>query len=170
MEEALRARLAEAVRSFHIPRLHEIPDVGLYLEQVTRYVNGVLEGCGIPPLTASMVSNYVKQHIIPGPEKKAYRAESIAYLIFVACVKNVVSMEDIRSLIDIQKGSYEFEVAYNYFCAEFENLMQVIFGCREKSEQVGISQSNEKELLRAALLSVTFKLYLDTTFRLLQEE
>ena len=57
MEEALRARLAEAVRSFHIPRLHEIPDVGLYLEQVTRYVNGVLEGCGIPPLTASMVSN-----------------------------------------------------------------------------------------------------------------
>ena len=29
------------------PRLHEIPDVGLYLEQVTRYVNGVLEGCGI---------------------------------------------------------------------------------------------------------------------------
>lgn len=70
MEEALRARLAEAVRSFHIPRLHEIPDVGLYLEQVTRYVNGVLESCGIPPLTASMVSNYVKQHIIPGPEKK----------------------------------------------------------------------------------------------------
>ena len=97
-------------------------------------------------------------------------AESIAYLIFVACVKNVVSMEDIRSLIDIQKSSYEFEVAYNYFCAEFENLMQVIFGCREKPEQVGISQSNEKELLRAALLSVTFKLYLDTTFRLLQEE
>ena len=97
-------------------------------------------------------------------------AESIAYLIFVACVKNVVSMEDIRSLIDIQKSSYEFEVAYNYFCAEFENLMQVIFGSREKPEQVGISQSNEKELLRAALLSVTFKLYLDTTFRLLQEE
>ena len=93
MEEALRVRLAETVRSFHIPRLHEIPDVGLYLEQVTRYVNGVLESCGIPPLTASMVSNYVKQHIIPGPEKKAYRAESIAYLIFVACVKNVVSME-----------------------------------------------------------------------------
>lgn len=88
----------------------------------------------------------------------------------MACVKNVVSMEDIRSLIDIQKSSYEFEVAYNYFCAEFENLMQVIFGCREKPEQVGISQSNEKELLRAALLSVTFKLYSDTTFRLLQEE
>lgn len=71
MEEALRARLAEAVRSFHIPRLHEIPDVGLYLEQVTRYVNGVLEGCGIPPLTASMVSNYVKQHIIPGPGEES---------------------------------------------------------------------------------------------------
>ena len=80
MDENMRSRLAESVRSFHIPRLGEIPDVGLYLEQVTRYVNQSITGCGLSPITASMVSNYVKQKIIPGPEKKAYGAESIAYL------------------------------------------------------------------------------------------
>ena len=89
MDENMRSRLAESVRSFHIPRLGEIPDVGLYLEQVTRYVNQSITGCGLSPITASMVSNYVKQKIIPGPEKKAYGAESIAYLIFVSCIKSV---------------------------------------------------------------------------------
>ena len=66
MDENMRSRLAESVRSFHIPRLGEIPDVGLYLEQVTRYVNQSITGCGLSPITASMVSNYVKQKIIPG--------------------------------------------------------------------------------------------------------
>lgn len=70
MDENMRSRLAESVRSFHIPRLGEIPDVGLYLEQVTRYVNQSITGCGLSPITASMVSNYVKQKIIPGPEKR----------------------------------------------------------------------------------------------------
>ena len=102
MDENMRSRLAESVRSFHIPRLGEIPDVGLYLEQVTRYVNQSITGCGLSPITASMVSNYVKQKIIPGPEKKAYGAKSIAYLIFVSCIKSVVAMDDIRALIGIQ--------------------------------------------------------------------
>lgn len=46
MDENMRSRLAESVRSFHIPRLGEIPNVGLYLEQVTRYVNQSITGCG----------------------------------------------------------------------------------------------------------------------------
>ena len=67
MDENKRSHLAESVRSFHIPRLGEIPDVGLYLEQVTRYVNRSIAGCGLSPITSSMVSNYVKQKIIPAP-------------------------------------------------------------------------------------------------------
>lgn len=69
MDENMRSRLAESVRSFHIPRLGEIPDVGLYLEQVTRYVNQSITGCGLSPITASMVSNYVKQKIIPAVKR-----------------------------------------------------------------------------------------------------
>lgn len=170
-EEERNERLAEPVRAFHMPRYAEIPDVGLYLEQVTRYVNRSLEGCGLGPITASMVSNYVKQRIIPGPEKKAYSAESIAYLLFVACIKSVTALEDIRMMIGIQKETYELEVAYTYFCEEFENLLQFVFGLREQAEKVGSGEeTDEKRLLRAALLSVTHKLYLDAYLRALQEE
>lgn len=169
--EAEKCRaLAEPLREFHIPRLHEIPDVGLYLEQVTRYVNHALSGCGVSPITAAMVSNYVKQKIIPSPEKKAYSAEAIAYLIFVTCVKSVTAMEDIRRLIGIQQETYDFPVAYAYFCEEFENLLQFVFGLRDAPAAVGGEETDEKRLLRAALLSVTHKLYLDAYLGLLREE
>lgn len=167
MDEEKYERLAEPIRAFHVPRLQEIPDVGLYLEQVTRYVNHSLAGCGVSPVTASMVSNYVKQKIIPGPAKKTYAPESVAYLIFVACVKSVATMEDIRRLIAIQQGSYELAAAYDYFCEEFENLLQYVFGLRPAPAAVGGEETDEKRLLRAALLSATHKLYLDAYLRLL---
>lgn len=146
------------------------PDVGLYLEQVTRYVNQSITGCGLSPITASMVSNYVKQKIIPGPEKKAYGAESIAYLIFVSCIKSVVAMDDIRALIGIQHETYDLPTAYHYFCEEFENLIRYVFGASDHLASVGQDESDEKELLRSALLSVTHKLYLDAYLRLLRQD
>ena len=170
MDENKCSHLAESVRSFHIPRLGEIPDVGLYLEQVTRYVNRSIAGCGLGPITSSMVSNYVKQKIIPGPEKKAYGAESIAYLIFVSCIKNVAAMDDIRTLIAIQRATYDLPTAYHYFCEEFENLICYIFGASDQLKSVGKDKTDEKLLLRSALLSVTHKLYLDAYLRLLREE
>ena len=156
MDEDMRSRLAESVRSFHIPRLGEIPDVGLYLEQVTRYVNQSITGCGLSP--------------IPGPEKKAYGAESIAYLIFVSCIKSVVAMDDIRALIGIQHETYDLPTAYHYFCEEFENLIRYVFGASDHLASVGQDESDEKELLRSALLSVTHKLYLDAYLRLLRQD
>ena len=170
MEAAKHAQLADSVRSFHIPRLNEIPNVGLYLEQVVRYVNQSIVDCGLSPITASMVSNYVKQRIIPGPEKKVYGVESIAYLIFVSCVKSVAAMDDIRTLISIQQETYDLTTAYHYFCEEFENLIRYVFGASDRLESVGSDQTDEKKLLRSALLSVTHKLYLDAYLRLLRED
>ena len=170
MEAAKHAQLADSVRSFHIPRLNEIPNVGLYLEQVVRYVNQSIVDCGLSPITASMVSNYVKQRIIPGPEKKVYGVESIAYLIFVSCVKSVAAMDDIRTLISIQQKTYDLPTAYHYFCEEFENLIRYVFGASDHLASVGQDESDEKELLRSALLSVTHKLYLDAYLRLLRQD
>lgn len=170
MEAAKHAQLADSVRSFHIPRLNEIPNVGLYLEQVVRYVNQSIVDCGLSPITASMVSNYVKQRIIPGPEKKVYGVESIAYLIFVSCVKSVAAMDDIRTLISIQQETYDLPTAYHYFCEEFENLIRYVFGASDHLASVGQDESDEKELLRSALLSVTHKIYLDAYLRLLRQD
>lgn len=79
--KALERRTLEQFSNFSFPEYEEIPDVGLYLKQVVRYIAGVLEPLGIQPLTASMISNYVKQGLIASPEKKMYFREQIALLM-----------------------------------------------------------------------------------------
>ena len=58
------------VLAFHLPRYFEIPDVGLYLKQVVKYINDILSPLGLPEMTASMISNYVKQGLIDKPVRK----------------------------------------------------------------------------------------------------
>ena len=79
-------------------------------------------------------------------------------------------MDDIRALIGIQHETYDLPTAYHYFCEEFENLIRYVFGASDRLESVGQDESDEKELLRSALLSVTHKLYLDACLKLLRED
>ena len=80
MEKEVKTMI-EDINGFRLPRYTQIPDVGLYLEQVVRYVNAHLAPLGEPELTSSMVSNYVKQGLIPSPVKKSYAAEHLARLL-----------------------------------------------------------------------------------------
>lgn len=165
MNAEYKQAILDYVAQFHLPRYRELPDFGLRLEQVTKYVNRYAP----TPITGSMVSNYVKQKIIPGPEKKSYGPDSIGYLIFVSYVKNVMSLEDIREMAQVQRSSYEMSVAYDYFCEELENLLQYVVGLKEAPDCIGKSQSEQKNLLRTALLSITYKIYLDQYWALYRQ-
>ena len=79
-------------------------------------------------------------------------------------------LEDIRLMMEVQKSSYELQVAYDYFCDELENLLQYVCGLRETPAVVGSTRSQEKELLRTALLSITYKIYLDQYLSLIRAE
>ena len=57
--------MAESIRDVRLPRYEEIPNVGLYLEQVTKYIEEYLAPIENLTITASMISNYVKQKIMP---------------------------------------------------------------------------------------------------------
>lgn len=166
MNAQYRKKIAAYVEGFRLPRYRELPDIGLRLEQVTRYAGRYVPSA----ITGSMVSNYVKQKIIPGPVKKAYSRESIAYLIFVFYIKNVMPLEDIRLMMDVQRDSYPLDVAYDYFCDELENLLQYVCGLKQAPEAVGSTHTAEKELLRTALLSITYKIYLDQYLKMIRED
>ena len=83
---------------------------------------------GEPALTSSMVSNYVKQRLIPAPQKKLYTAQHLARLLFIAVVKPVVPLDGLRMMFGIQEDSYALQTAYDYFCDEFENMLGAAFG------------------------------------------
>ena len=156
------------ISEFHIPRYRELPDVGLYLDQVAKYINSGLEALGCQEITTSMVSNYVKKGYIASPVKKQYYAEQIAYLFFIAVAKNVLSMENISRLFEMQRRTYETQVAYDYFCQELENMLQFIFGYKEELEEVGTTASEAKKILRSAITAMAQIIYLRYCFEVME--
>lgn len=148
-----------------MPRYHEIPNVGLYLEQTAKYINGYLAPLGNMEMTTSMISNYVKKGYISNPVKKQYYADQIAYLFFIAIAKNVLSMENIQKLFEMQKGTHDTQTAYDYFCSELENMLQFIFGIKDKVDEIGRDAGIEKKMLRSTIISVAHIIYLSHQFK-----
>lgn len=169
MKQTLKAEIAASIESFKLPKYSEIPDVGLFLEQTTKYISGILEPLEGISITGSMISNYVKKKLVPNPVKKQYSRDQIAYLIFIAVAKTVLSLENIQHLIDLQKQTYESRKAYEYFCSEFENILFYVFGMSELSENIGTENTEEKMMLRNTIIAVVHKVYLETCFKILNK-
>ena len=164
MDPAMKASIAHSIENFSLPRYCDLPDVGLYLEQTAQYVSGYLSNLGNFALTGSMVSNYVKKGLIGNPVKKRYSREQIAYLFFIAVSKTVISIEDLKVFIQLQQRTYPTEVAYEYFCSELENVLFFIFGLKDTLDTVGVESTDEKMMLRNAIIAVAHKAYLDKCF------
>ena len=170
METELKRRMADPIRGFRLPRYAEIPTVGLYLEQTIKYINSYLAPLGCLELTGSMVSNYVKKGLIPPPVKKQYFPEQISYLFFVALAKNLTSMENIDLLISVQRESYTLPVAYDYMCRELENMLFFFFGLKDRPEDLGETDSDEKNLLRGLIMSAANVIYLHNYIECLRKQ
>ena len=154
-------RVAACAAGFALPRYAELPTVGLYLDQSVQFVNGCFCTFQGVELTASMVSNYVKQRLIPAPQKKVYTAEQLARLMFIAAVKPVVPLEGLRLMFGIQEDSYALCTAYDYFCDEFENMLFAAFGVAPAAQGLGETRSAAKDLLRNTVSAIVNKIYLD---------
>ena len=156
--------IKSSITDFSLPRYNDIPNVGLYLEQVVKYISEYLEPLDNLGLTGSMVSNYVKKGLIENPVKKQYNREQVARLFFIAVAKNVLSMEDIRLMFEMQSKTYTPKKAYDYFCCEFENVLDYVFGIKENLDTVGFDNNDTKTMLRNTIIAIAYKVYLDKYF------
>lgn len=170
MTNAQKQAVTESVLNFRLPRYQDIPDVGLYLEQTTKYISGHLEPVLDGAITASMISNYVKKGLIENPVKKQYSREQIAYLFFIAVAKKVLSLDALQNFISLQKRTYTPERAYNYFAEEFENLLFFTFEMKDTMDVVGEDSSDEKRLLYSCVAAVTQIIYLEKCLAAIAEE
>lgn len=169
MKKIEKGCIKESIKAFRMPRFKELPDVGLYLDQTTKYINSFLAPLGLE-ITGSMISNYVKKGLITNPLKKQYSAQQIAYLFFIAIAKNALSMENIKKLLDIQKELYEPQVAYDYFCTEFENMLFYIFGISNEVKEVGVTNTEAKQMCRSLIIAVVHIVHLKTFFEKVDNE
>lgn len=161
MKESTKQKVSQTVKDFRFPRYNEIPNMGLYLEQATKYVCEYLAPLGEYTLTPSMISNYVKKGLIANPVKKQYGREHIAYLFFIAIAKSVLSLDALTGFINVQQSSYTLPKAYDYFCEQFEELLRFTFELQDSMEMVGEDNTDEKRLLFTCIVAAVQKVYLE---------
>ena len=162
MEEKLKQTMADVIKEFHMPRYEELPNVGLYLEQTVKYINYSLEPLGYAKITGSMIRNYVKQGLVDNPKEKLYYADQIAYLISITILKQIAPLDHIQLMFARQRQVYSNQVAYDYFCSELENVLYYRFGLKETMEDIGTTDTVEKEMLRSAVTAVSHITYMNT--------
>ena len=80
----------------------QIPDIPLYMDQLTTFMDERLEKSKRYPedkvLTKTMINNYAKNNLLPPPTKKKYSKEHTLLLIFIYYFKNMLSFHDIEAL------------------------------------------------------------------------
>ena len=168
MKQETKNRISASIQDFRLPRYSEIPNVGLYLEQTTKYICEYLAPIQDNAITGSMISNYVKKGLISNPVRKQYNREQIARLMFIAVAKMSMSMDDLYLMLTIQQQTYSSEIAYNYFCREFENVLACVFGRKSEMDVIGADTTDEKIMLRNMIIAVAHKVYLDKLFSVLR--
>ena len=83
-----------------------LPDIDLYMDQVVSYLPRQSVGGKVPAMTSAMINNYVKDDLLPRACGKRYRREHLIYLTAIGLLKNVLTVKDMKLLLDteIQEG------------------------------------------------------------------
>jgi len=102
-EDLLNSILESFGRIGHIDP-DEIPNIDLYMDQVTTFMDKKLRNTTRKPdedkiLTKTMINNYAKNDLLPPPVKKKYTKEHVLLLVFIYYYKGILSISDIQALL-----------------------------------------------------------------------
>lgn len=81
----------------------DLPNIDLYMDQVTTFMEQYLSSTKRHKedkiLTKTMINNYAKNDLLPPPVKKKYTKEHILMLVFIYYFKNLLSINDIQTVL-----------------------------------------------------------------------
>ncbi|MBO4901393.1 MAG: DUF1836 domain-containing protein [Lachnospiraceae bacterium] len=152
---------------FNLPTWDNIPDFGLYMEQIIVLLKQYLDY--LPPdlkeaqfITPSTINNYVRMKVIPEPVKKRYYRIHIAYLIMVLTMKEGIEISLIQKLIPSNLSEEEMRALYGQYaalhhkiCRYFVDLLSDVAAPILKHDEVGelTVESAENLVAFSAVLS-----------------
>ena len=114
---------------FRLPLWEDIPDLGLYMEQVIVLLRKYLDY--LPPelkeeqfITAATINNYVRMKVMPEPVKRRYYRVHIAYLIIILTLKHSLSIALIQKIIPMGLPEGDVEEIYNSYVQRHQQAAQ----------------------------------------------
>ena len=124
--------IIEGLRKINYVKPNEIPNIDLYMDQVTTFMDKHLESSKRYSedklLTKTMINNYTKNNLLPSSNKKKYTKDHMYLLIFIYYMKNILSISDIQSIL----GPLTENFFGNDSEVSLERVYQGIFGEGEK--------------------------------------
>ena len=101
--EAYIRKILTDLQKIDYIRPEEVPNIDLYMDQVTTFMDEHLMFCKRYPedklLTKTMINNYTKNNLLPSPQKKKYTKEHMLLLVFIYYFKSFLSINDIQSIL-----------------------------------------------------------------------
>lgn len=105
------------LNNYKLPAWKELPDIGLYMDQVIALLGQYLDFIPVEdqkdkPVTSTTINNYVRLKVMPAPEKRKYYRIHIAYMIMIFTLKQGTSISSLQKLLPA--GGDEEEVRNFY--------------------------------------------------------
>ncbi len=151
-------KVARMISDLDLGSFDDLPDLGLYMDQVTGYLNRRLSpfllGREEITLTPNMINNYVKSGHISRPMQKKYSREQIAALYMLCSLKKNLSIPDAAALIYFltqQNGPRE---AYDRFLT-----VQKRATTKTAEEVLAIRDTEDERELTDLVLELTLSSY-----------
>lgn len=113
-----------------------LPELELYMDQVVTFLNRQLEPFTTGDerlLTPSMVNNYVKDGVLPRPEKKKYSRNHLAMLMMICSLKSVLSLPEISEMLQGITEDRKIEEQYPGFIQAHSEAMNTMTECLDKA-------------------------------------
>ena len=123
-------RWEKYLAAYRLPAWEQIPDLGLYMDQVVLLLRQYLDY--LPPelkqpepITAAAINNYVRTRLLPEPRKKRYYRVHIAYLIMICTLKQALRLSELQTLLpgdlpeDEVRRTYDAYVRRHQLCAQY---------------------------------------------------
>lgn len=134
----------------------EIPDLEIYMDQLTTYLDKKLgffcrEG-DAPFVTKSMVNNYSKAGLLPPPLAKRYSRVHVMTLALVCQLKRLFSIQDLERLLAPVAGEEETGRLYRLF---LEAQGETFAGTPELAEELlsALEDGEDPGRAKAALVA-----------------
>ncbi len=162
-------RWEKYLEDFRLPDWNDIPNIGLYMEQVIILLKEYLDY--LPPeikdeqiITAATINNYVRTKIMPEPVKKKYYRIHIAYLVMICTMKQILPIAVISKIIPMNISEEDAERIYkrysdrhsltkDYFLKQIRILAGPIL---DHADHIDASAEDTDELILMCTISAGF--------------
>ncbi len=131
-----------------LPEWEQIPDLGLYMDQVVTLLSQYLsflpqKDDAEQVITTSAINNYVRTKIMPAPNKKKYNRSHIAYLIMICSLKQSLSMSEIQKMIPGSFDEQDIKKAYTEFISQYTGSVNFFISLVEEEAKKMFDQSED---------------------------